>query len=331
MILGILSSGIFSITIFVIIYSLLLGLIKNKLKDYDKKIDNEKITILALHLGYGGIEQYLSSLCKMIKNDYKIEIVSTYKLQDSPAFDFDKDIKIKYLMNGGPNKESFKKAFKERSYLNIIKEGIKIVSILYKKVFYNIETVENLNSKYIITTRDFQNYIAGEFTRSDITKVATEHNYHNNNKKYINTLIESVSKINYFVLVSEELRDFYSDKVHAECIYIPNVIDSLPRKEAKGNNHTLISIGRLSKEKGQVDLIDVVGILKNKYKDIKLYLIGDGEEKSNLKEHIKKNKLDKNVVLTGFLSKNDIELKVLESSVFVTTSHTESFGLVVIS
>lgn len=330
LILGILSSGIFSQPLFVLIYTLLLSLIRNKLKTYDKKIDEDKITILALHLGYGGIEQYLSSLCKMIQDDYKVEIITTYKLQDKPAFEFDKNIKIKYLINKGPNKEELKTAIKEKAFLNILKEGIKTIIILYKKIFYNIEAVENTNSKYIITTRDFQNYIAGEYSRQEIIKIATEHNYHNNNKKYINTLIESVSKTNYFVLVSEELKEFYSNKVSATCLYIPNVIDNLPKKEAKGNSHTLISIGRLSKEKGQIDLIDVVSIIKNKYKDIKLYLIGDGEEKEKLEKYIKKNKLEKYIILTGFLAKKDIELKLLESSVFVTTSHTESFGLVVL-
>ena len=37
--------------------------------------DNMKtITILCLHLGYGGIEKYISSLCEMLKDDFKIKI-----------------------------------------------------------------------------------------------------------------------------------------------------------------------------------------------------------------------------------------------------------------
>lgn len=330
LVLGILSSRIFDLPLFVVVYIIVLTLTKKKIESYNKQLTEDKITILALHLGYGGIEQYLSSLCKMLKDDYQIEIISTYKLQETPAFEFNKDIKIKYLINRRPNKSELKNALKKKKYINIFKEGIKSIVILYKKIFDNIEEVENITSKYIITTRDFQNYIAGEFGREDIIKIATEHNYHNDNKKYVSKIIESVSKVNYFVLVSEELRDFYSDKVNSKCLYIPNVIDALPKKESKANNHTLISIGRLSKEKGQLDLIDVVSILKNKYKDIKLYLIGDGEEKDTITDYVNKNKLGKNVVLTGFLSKNDIELKVLESSVFVTTSYTESFGLVVI-
>ena len=44
------------------------------------------ITILALHLSYGGVEKYISSLCKMLHNDYKIRIISTYNNDNKTAF-----------------------------------------------------------------------------------------------------------------------------------------------------------------------------------------------------------------------------------------------------
>ena len=132
------------------------------------------------------------------------------------------------------------------------------------------------------------------------------------------------------MLVSETLKDFYKDKVNAKCIYIPNALDYIPKKKSKCQAHNLISIGRLSKEKGQLDLLEVIYLLKKDYKDIKLYLIGDGEEKKQLKKYINSHNLEKNVILTGFLSKNEIELKMLDSLIFVTTSYTESFGLAVL-
>ena len=45
----------------------------------------KKITILALHLGYGGIEKAISSLSNSLCEEYDIEIISTYKLYDNPA------------------------------------------------------------------------------------------------------------------------------------------------------------------------------------------------------------------------------------------------------
>ena len=60
-----------------------------------KNINKNKVTILALHLGTGGVEKYLSSLCKMLENNYEIELISTYKMSDKPAFDFSEKIKKK--------------------------------------------------------------------------------------------------------------------------------------------------------------------------------------------------------------------------------------------
>ena len=328
-ILGIYISNIFYSSLLIIVYSLIANVYLNKLSMLRKKVKEDTITIMALHLGYGGIEQYLSSLTMMLKEEYNIEIISTYKIMEEPAFNFE-NVNITYLLDDKPNKEELKNSIKSKNIFKILKEGLKAANIIYQKKYLNIDKIENINSKYIITTRDFHNELVGIYGRNDIIKIATEHNYHNNDEKYIKKVINSVKDIDYFILVSEILKDFYNDKVNPKCLFIPNVIDNLPNKSSNCKKHNLISIGRLSKEKGQKDLIDVVALLKEKYKDIKLYLVGDGPEKNELNKYIKENKLSKNVELTGFLNKNDIELKILNSSIFVTTSYTESFGLVVI-
>lgn len=46
----------------------------------------KKIVILALHLNYGGIERYISLFCKMLFKHYQIEIISSYKYSEIPAY-----------------------------------------------------------------------------------------------------------------------------------------------------------------------------------------------------------------------------------------------------
>ena len=65
----------------------------------------KKIILFNLHLGVGGIEKYVSNLCEMLKNDYIVDLIITYKLCDEPTFNIDKNINIKYLINDKPNKE----------------------------------------------------------------------------------------------------------------------------------------------------------------------------------------------------------------------------------
>ena len=155
-------------------------------------MNKKKITILALHLGYGGIERFISSLCSMLIDKYDIDIISTYKVTEKPVYNFDNRINIKYLIDDKPNKEDFKLALKSKNIISIFREGFKAISLLNKKKKYNIEAIKNIKSDYIITTRDFHNELVGKYANKDIIKIATEHNYPDNDQRYINRLIKSV-------------------------------------------------------------------------------------------------------------------------------------------
>ena len=289
------------------------------------------ITILCLHLGYGGIEKYISSLCEMLKDDFKIKIISTYKIYDEPVFYIDKKIDIEYLIECKPCKEEMYESLKNKQIFSFINYGIKNAKLLYLKNKLNIEAIKKIDSDFIITTRDFHNHLVSKYANNNITKIATEHNHHNNNEKYINNLIKSIKGFDYFVLVSKELQNFYKNKVeNTKCLYIPNVIEKINDEPLNNYNHNLISIGRLSKEKGFDDLINLIYEIKKDINDIHLDLIGDGVEYNSLKQLIKKLKLEDNITMHGFKNKEEIDNIIKNDSLYVMTSHTESFGIVLI-
>ena len=293
--------------------------------------ERKKITIFALHLGFGGVEKYLSSLCKMLEGNYDIEIISTYKVLDKPAFPFSEKVKITYLIDDKPNKEEFKQAIKNKNIINIFKEGFKSAKILCLKRSRNIKAIRNTYSDYIITTRTFHSRLVGYYAYNNIIKIATEHNFHNNDKKYITKVIDSIRNFDYFVVVSDNLRKFYENKIgKTKCIYIPNVIDSLPDKRSKLTNKNIITIGRLSHEKGQKDLIDVFKIVNKELPKTKLFMVGDGPLKKELENYTKELKLTDKIIFTGFLGDKGKEKYILDSSIFILPSYTESFGLVLI-
>lgn len=316
---------------FTIILGFLCGQLINQVFVESKELDEKKVTILALHLGTGGVEKYIASLTQMIENNYKIEIISTYKLDKNPAFKFSDNVKIKYLINDKPSKNELISAVKNKDFKNTFVLFFKNLKILYQKNILNIKAIKNIDSKYVITTRYFHNKLVSKYLDNRYVKIATEHNYHNNNKKYVKQVINSCFNIDYLILVSEELKNYYQPKLkHTKCIYIPNVIDKLPEKRIFKKHDTLISIGRLSKEKGYSDLVDVVKIIKNKIPNIKLYLIGDGVEREAIESKIKKLKLEKNIILCGFCNSDEIEKYMKKSDIYVMTSFTESFGIVLI-
>ena len=176
-------------------------------------MDNKKrVTIFALHLGFGGVEQYISSLCKMLEDDYKIEIISTYKVMEKPAFSFSDKVKITYLMNTGPNREEIKMSLKKKNILKLFIELLKSIKILYLRRTLNIKAIKKLDTDYVITTR-FHSLLVGKYLKCNAIKIATEHNYHDDNKKYIKSIVNSVKGFDYLVCVSNTLKEFYQNKI----------------------------------------------------------------------------------------------------------------------
>lgn len=289
----------------------------------------KKVTILALHLGYGGIERTLTDLANNLVDFYDVTIVSTYKLYDKPVNILNKKVKVEYLTELKPNKAEFKDAIKKIKIKSIIKEGFNAIKILYLKKKLMIDYIKKCNSDVIISTRDIHNYWLGKYAKKNTLKIGWEHNHHHGNMKYANKIIDSCKKLDYLVLVSKDLTKFYEEKTSTKCIYIPNMIEeSNIISNLKEQN--IISIGRLSPEKGFNDLIDVFYLVNKKYSDWTLNIVGDGQDKESLINKIKEKNLEDKVILHGYLTKDKIETLLKKSSIYAMTSHTESFGIVLL-
>lgn len=288
------------------------------------------ITIVSLHLSVGGIEKYISNLCKMLEKDYKIHIISVYKFEDIPAFEFSKKVKITYLLNEGPRNQSLKKLLSRFRVICFIKEVIRRFKVLFKANTKLKKVLKAIKTDYIITTRVKHHKMVSKYVDNKVIKVATEHNHHQGNNKYLNGLKGSLRGFNYLILPTKELFEFYSKKFALECLYIPNFLSSISNKKTNFSNNNLISVGRMSSEKGYFDLIDVFYIIHRKNKDIKLYLLGDGYLYDQLTHKVKELNLENNIIMPGFVSEIDQQKYYLDSSIYVMTSYTEAFGLVLI-
>ena len=294
----------------------------------------KKVSILSIQMGYGGIEKSIVSLANILCEKYKIEIACTYKMYDDPVFDLDERVTVKYLIeNRKPNRREFYYYLKKKRFIKAFKEGLKGIKTLYLKRKTMIDYIKNTDSKVIISTRDIYNRWLGDFAKPKVKKIGWEHNHHHNNKLYALNVIRSSRKLDYLVLVSKDLNRFYKREMRnyqCKCVCIPNVIEKMPGRLAKLENKKLISVGRLSKEKGYLDLLKIYSQVMKKYPDWTLDIVGDGAEKEKLEKFIEKNNLEKNVTLHGFRNRDYIDKLFKESSIYLMTSHTESFGIVLI-
>lgn len=292
----------------------------------------KKILFLAMHLGYGGAEKAIISEANILVEKYDVEIACTYKLYDEPAFPLDERVKVSYLSETlKPNKEELKKAIQEKALGRILKEAWRSIQVLHYRTASIKKAVQNSDADIIISTRYLYHRILSKNKKAGVTTIAQEHNHHNNDEKYISKMIQSVKGINYFMPVSQELTDFYSDKIgDTVCKYIPHALDYIPEQVSKLPNGNIVSVGRLAKEKGYKDLIDVFALIAKDYPEWKLHIVGDGDERSALEQQIKEKQLQSQVVLHGYQNKDYINRLLSESAIYTMASYTESFGIVLI-
>ncbi len=294
----------------------------------------KKVTILALHLGYGGIEKSIVALANLLADDYEVEIISSYQLFEKPAFDIDPRVEVRYLITRyKPNREAWKSSIKHLRPISFVKESFNSVMTLALRRSTMIRAIENCHSDIIISTRDLFNTWLGTYGRKSCYKIGWEHNHYHGDMSYADKVTKSARNLDALVLVSDSLRKFYKKQLadtKCKCFYIPNMLDSVPDQLSKLNEKRLISVGRLSREKGYEDLLDVFKLIHQEEPSWRLDIIGDGAQKNLLGDRIFNEGLKECVTLHGFQDKTFINNLLSKSSIYLMTSVTESFGIVLI-
>lgn len=99
------------------------------------------------------------------------------------------------------------------------------------------------------------------------------------------------------------------------------------RKKFGFTGPILVSAGRLVPWKGFVKLITfVMPKLISRYPDIKLYIVGDGPDKSYLETLINQNKLTKYIILTGKKPQNELFEYIRAAHAFVLNTSYEGMS-----
>lgn len=317
-----------AVSIYLVIYLLF---IFNELNVFDKRnLNNNKISILAMHLGYGGVENAICNIANNLTQIYDVEIISLYKNKDKIPFNLNEKVKVKYLFNTISNRQEFLNNLKKHKYFKAFKEGLKALKILLLRDFLIKKAIINSNAKIIISTRIRYSKLLNEYGNDNTIKIHQEHTY-SVSDEYIKNL-NKLTNINYIMPVSKSLYNIYQKTVNIPLKYIPLALNYYPSEQelAKLNNYNLIAIGRLEKVKGFEDLIEIVNLVVKKNKKIKLNLFGDGTLKEEILNLINKYNLNDNVTLWGFKDYDFIKEYLANSSLYVMTSYEESFGLVVL-
>ncbi len=176
---------------------------------------------------------------------------------------------------------------------------------------------EQFNIPYIVTEH-YTGFARGLISKSEM-KLAREV-YSNSSKN---------------LCVSEPFKEILSNQFNLEFEFLPNTIDVdrffISSGKEKDNCFRFINVGFLGKKKNQKMLIDTFkNVIEKGFTNIRLVIIGNGKEYSNLMKQIKRYKLEEYITLYGFADRDEVCSEIQKSDCFVLSSSFETFGVVLI-
>lgn len=152
------------------------------------------------------------------------------------------------------------------------------------------------------------------------------------NKNILKTIQYKLS--DYFESKYDHLALLTTDEQHyfrtPNTVVIPNAIQNINLKSAELNNKKVISAGRIAPVKGFEYVISAWQLVVQSCPEWTLEIYGDGDFEyiQKLKKLINTLQLKSHVFLKG--ATNDLDNKMLESSIFVMSSLTECFPMVLL-
>lgn len=119
----------------------------------------------------------------------------------------------------------------------------------------------------------------------------------------------------------------YSDKIRVvRCGLDLSAFETL---QDVPDNKMLVCIGRLCKAKAQVLLVEALAEVVKNHPDVKLVLIGDGEERSAVEGAVARLLLQDHVELAGWKKNADVRQALLQSRAMVLPSLAEGLPIVI--
>ena len=84
-----------------------------------------------------------------------------------------------------------------------------------------------------------------------------------------------------------------------------------------------ICVGRLCAEKGQIDLVNAAAIAAKQFPSLEVRLVGDGPMRKAIERAIKKNNLEKNILLLGWKTPAEVRDEIIKARAFILPSYAE--------
>lgn len=177
----------------------------------------------------GGVERVVSNLANIFCEFYEVELLSLYKANETPAFSLNSKIKLSFLHHKERTavRTKFYKLIDKFYESYLLKQKCKEADIIIYNNCPHYPLFKNKNTHYL--------YILHERQKKFRTKY-----------KHYDALIA----------INLEQKALL-EKHHKNVIYIPNFLPKMPDVITNHQQKVVLFLGRFSKEKGVLRLIDI--------------------------------------------------------------------------
>lgn len=261
----------------------------------------------------GGTERVLSIIANELskqKNKFNIHILSITNENNTSYFNLENEIKNDRILKS--KDVNFKK-----QYFQVVKGIRHYIKENNIDILIDVEVIASLFS--IPATR---------FTKTKL--ISWEHfNFYEDNGSHLRIYARKLAArfSNCIITLTEHDKQNYLNNldIKGKVEYIYNPIEEVDDVECNIKSKQIISVGRLTYQKGFDMLCDVAKVVLKDNKGWKWLILGDGEYKDKLRSKIKEYGLENKLILKGNVS--NVEEYYKNSSLYVMTSRFEGLPM----
>ena len=125
------------------------------------------------------------------------------------------------------------------------------------------------------------------------------------------------------ILQTKDAKAYFPKKIQKKSVILPNPLNMNFLKQLPEQNRQkrIVTVGRMDQNKNQKLLLDAFYKVQEEFPDWKLYMYGDGPERTKLMSSAMRYKIDQKVMLPGNIS--DVANQLQKARIFVLPSNTE--------
>ena len=296
----------------------------------------------------GGIQRVVTVIANELSKEHEVEVLCTsnkfpvdrklYGLNENIKVILEDDFKkinpVTKVLTGSLRKLNKKTGIINNSNL------LPIMKMLYTRKETKDKFIKFISeNKYdiVIGVEGELSLILGSIKEQLSCKtIGWQHNsyeayFETKNKYYYNQSVvysEFINKLDNYIVLTEHDKRKLKENLGVKSTTIYNPLSFKSKEKAKLKNKKLISVGRLAKQQKGFDLLlKAFKIVLDKHKDWSLSIVGDGPDKNELVKLSEELGISSSVNFKE--STNNIKSEYLDSTIYVSSSRWEGFGLVI--